>query len=106
MALERLVTEDSPAEWTIGTHIVIRNLGRMGKKVTNTYGVWSSYDTYREHLLGRIQWFSRWRKYVYEPSAGTLYEETCMREISEFIEQETRAHKILRQTEKEIVKSI
>lgn len=45
----------------------------------------------RENLtiLGTISWFGRWRKYVFEPLADMVFEETCMRDIAQFIQQET-----------------
>jgi hypothetical protein len=78
----------------MGTHIVFRNLGHMNgsrgyQRKTNIYEVLTK-DNY---LLGRIEWYSRWRKYCFYPSDGTLYEETCMREISQFIEEETLAQR-------------
>lgn len=82
--------------WTQGTHINFRNLGKMngskGKKVTNTYEVLEKGGGLTS-LLGVIKWFGRWRKYVFFPVQNTLYEETCMREISQFIVEETQAHR-------------
>lgn len=91
MMLERI--EDS--SFTQGTHIYFRNLGHMNpsrgyQRKTNIYEVYAKGDNF---LLGRIAWYSRWRKYVFEPSANTIYEETCMREIAQFIEEETSAQR-------------
>lgn len=85
------VTED----WCQCTHIYIRNLGHMNgskgyQRKTNIYEVYASGDNF---LLGRIAWYARWRKYVFEPTANTIYEETCMRDISQFIEEETKAQR-------------
>lgn len=44
-------------------------------------------------LLGYVGWFSRWRKYAFFPAISTVFEEVCMREISNFIENETLLHK-------------
>jgi hypothetical protein len=86
-------------EFTFGTHIYFRNLGRRNpvtgveepKRKTNLYGVWNNDEP--DHPLGSILWNSGWRKYVFRPLAGTVYEETCLREISQFIEEETKAQK-------------
>jgi hypothetical protein len=85
--LERL------GEFTVGTWIVIRNLGiqKPGQK-TNLYGVWPEDDARHERPLGNIQWFGRWRKYAFNPLPGTVYEETCMEEIAQFMREETKAH--------------
>lgn len=48
-------------------------------------------------LLGDITWFSRWRKYSFNPRVGTIYEETCLRDIAEFISSETRRQREERQ---------
>ena len=47
--------------------------------------------------LGTVQWFGRWRKYVFIPAAGTVYEEDCLRDIASFCEQ---ASKEFRQSKK------
>lgn len=44
-------------------------------------------------ILGRIQWRSGWRCYVFEPSFPTVFEEVCLREIADFIETETACYK-------------
>ena len=82
--------------WTRGTHIVFRNMGKMNgsrgyQRKTNVYAVCEKGDIRSE--LGYIRWFARWRKYVFEPFQNTVYEETCMREISQFIEEETAAQR-------------
>jgi hypothetical protein len=48
--------------------------------------------------LGTIQWYAPWRKYVCEV-ARSLFDEGCLREIAEFIEAETRAHRLKVQVE-------
>lgn len=81
--------------WTSGTHITFRNHGKMNggkgpERKTNIYEVLEKGDV--RARLGEIRWFGRWRKYAFYPVEGTLYEETCMREIALFIQQETRLH--------------
>jgi hypothetical protein len=102
MALKRLVSEDSPAIWTMGTYIVFRNLGRQytsrGVQKTNKYEVRTNDEN--STVLGTISWFSRWRKYAFDPLAKTVYEEVCLREIAQFIEEETRAYRELRKVER------
>jgi hypothetical protein len=88
--------------WTRGTFIVFRNLGNHfngTKHKTNLYDVL----TQENFLLGRIRWHAPWRKYVFNSSFDTnIYEETCLREIGEFLEQETSRRK---QAAKESAKS-
>lgn len=42
--------------------------------------------------LGTIQWFAQWRRYVLYPSAGTVWDKGCLREVADFCESETTAH--------------
>ena len=84
--------------WTSGTHITFHNLGKMngskGTRKTNIYEVLPKGEPGSFRLmLGQIRWFGRWRKYCFFPSTDTVYEETCMRDISQFIEEETKAHR-------------
>jgi hypothetical protein len=81
---------------TVGSHILITNLGKLKGAKTNVYGVFEKdmlRDKYHPHaLLGSIAWFGRWRKYAFCPAAECTFEEVCMEEISLFIREETRAH--------------
>lgn len=81
---------------TIGTHILITNLGKLKGAKTNLYAVYEKdmlQDRYNPHvLLGSISWFGRWRKYAFSPAAECTFEEQCMDEISLFIREETRTH--------------
>ena len=43
--------------------------------------------------LGYVKWFGRWRKYSFFPEEGSVFEEVCMREISDFIVARTQEHK-------------
>lgn len=85
MSLERL-----DSEWTKCSFIYIHNLGTMvgsdnRPRKTNIYEVLTEDNT----KLGEIRWFGRWRKYCFYPWTQTIYEETCMRDIAQFIEEET-----------------
>ena len=43
--------------------------------------------------LGRIKWFSHWRKYCFYPDDLTLYDPSCLREIADFCDTQTKIHK-------------
>lgn len=87
-------------EFTEGSYVLIRNFGKLDGKKTNTYGVWSKNDTYQEHPLGAIKWFSAWRKYAFNTMGPhVILEEVCMRDISQFIVEETKAHKEAKKNE-------
>src|SRR5208282_248516 len=96
-ALER----PSPG-WCLGTHIAFRNLGTYWagtEHKTNRYAVVEKHNASSQ--LGVILWFARWRKYCFYPDPNTLYEETCMREISQFIVEETVARRAAAMKEKQ-----
>jgi hypothetical protein len=60
-----------------------------GISVTGKTKLWVVQNRDNGTVLGKISWFGRWRKYVFEPWADMVFEETCMRDISQFIQQET-----------------
>lgn len=43
--------------------------------------------------LGNIGWFGRWRRYAFYPNDGTLFEQDCMRDIANYIEEMTKQHR-------------
>ncbi len=51
---------------------------------------WDVHSKYGGALLGRIAWFGRWRKYGFYPWPETVFEEVCMRELSDFIVERTK----------------
>lgn len=42
--------------------------------------------------LGWVSWFGAFRKYTFNPTPGTTFDQACLREIADFIEQETKLH--------------
>ncbi len=44
--------------------------------------------------IGIIKWFPAWRKYAFFPSENSIFEQDCLRNISDFIEDHTRCHKL------------
>lgn len=46
--------------------------------------------------LGDIKWFGPWRKYCFEATPWSGFEEICLREIAAFLEARTREHKVAR----------
>jgi hypothetical protein len=76
---------------TAGTHITFHYVGKTESGKTLRYEV-RTVRPQREPL-GWVYWYPAWRKYVYHPSPGTVYEETCLTEIAEFIAEKTDAHR-------------
>ena len=69
--------------------IEIEELANEGKK-TGTFEVRNVLD---KVSLGIIKWKANWRKYAFFPYPQTCYEQNCMKDISEFIEKETKEYK-------------
>lgn len=44
-------------------------------------------------VLGHVQWFAAWRRYVFYPLAETLFDAACLGELRTFLLDETTTHK-------------
>jgi len=42
--------------------------------------------------LGRISWFSNWRRYTFSPRPGTTFDSECQLEIGEMLGRFTEEH--------------
>lgn len=60
-----------------------------GNARTIVFVIWSSD---RVTPLGQVKWFGRWRCYAFFPNADTVFETTCLEDLSAFCYGETRAH--------------
>jgi hypothetical protein len=67
-----------------GTYIRFMPLGVAPGQKTKRWRVNTKED---ENCLGIVKWFGRWRKYAFFPESECAFEETCMREISDFLEE-------------------
>lgn len=36
-------------------------------------------------LLGQVRYYAHWRQYAFYPNEGTVYEKTCLYDITEFV---------------------
>jgi hypothetical protein len=43
--------------------------------------------------LGLIKWFAAWRRYVFVPVDRTVYDASCLTEVSNFCHSKTLEHK-------------
>lgn len=41
------------------------------------------------YQLGVVKWFARWYQYAFFPTADTVFEKTCLRDIAQFCNDET-----------------
>lgn len=44
------------------------------------------------HLLGWIRWYGPFRGYAFLPCEGTVYEEDCLRDLADFIDNLAKEH--------------
>jgi hypothetical protein len=56
--------------------------------------VWYVATATQDSYLGKIAWFGRWRCYSFFPNQGTIFEKTCLRDIADFCEEQTKAQRI------------
>lgn len=54
---------------------------------------WAVLNSMNGVALGWVQWYSGFRKYVYEGLPGTKYDAGCLRDIADFTESETNKRK-------------
>ncbi len=62
--------------------------------------IWSVYssgykddpDEEKDFWLGDIKWRGGWRKYAFFPERDTTFEASCLRDIADFCEKQTKEH--------------
>ena len=60
---------------------------------TKVWDVFSGGDSDIGVLLGSVDWYAPWRRYVFEPAFATLFDRNCMMEIVDFIEKQMIARR-------------
>jgi hypothetical protein len=76
------------------TYVRMEPHDRKGKK-TKLWEVMTKDDVKDPgggHFLGEVKWFGRWRGYAFFPMPDTIYEHKCLREIADFVQDQTRKH--------------
>lgn len=66
----------------------------MKTRIVNVYSLNGSES------IGEISWFPHWRRYVFFPAEGTLYDPDCLKELAEKVKEMTQSHKENRDQEK------
>jgi hypothetical protein len=77
-----------PADWN-GTHIEFHMQAPTPGRKTQIWNVLTK-DGF---VLGQVKWFSRWRKYCFFANGETVFEQTCLGDLAEFIVLMTHQHK-------------
>ena len=63
-------------------------LGDTGKTTR-----WSIHNRHTNGFLGEIKWFSAWRTYCFYPISDIIFNDGCLKDIINFIEQLCAARK-------------
>ena len=90
--------DTSVPKWE-GTYVLFELLGVSDSGKTQLWTVFPKMNS--TNYLGTVQWFAHWRKYAFYPNPETVYEETCLNDISTFIKMLTRKHKSSTKSQKD-----
>ena len=71
----------------------IRFVSAEPKPKTKVWDVVKNTDDEFKITLGEVSWFGRWRCYAFFPHLDTVFEKTCLRDIADFCEEQTKAHR-------------
>lgn len=63
---------------------------------TRRYGVYAVVSRYDGELIGKILWYHRWRHYGFFPEEESVFNPTCLREISSYIDDLMEKRKLMR----------
>ncbi len=55
--------------------------------------IWNVMNKDMTFQLGRVAWYSQWRRYCFLAEPNTIYDTGCLNEISKFIETEMSKRK-------------
>jgi len=47
----------------------------------------------RDRVLGQIRWFGKWRQYTFYPEPGTIWNDSCLKDIQHFLAELKEARK-------------
>jgi len=54
--------------------------------------IWEVMSKEQESILGVIKWYGPWRRYSFFPQSDTRFEKTCLWDIADFCDEETKKH--------------
>lgn len=69
--------EESPTEY-----LRFRKFKYSHKKTFNI-----DVDNKEAMTLGIIKWHNHWRKYVFEPFSSTIFDSSCLKDITKYIDE-------------------
>lgn len=72
-----------------GAYIEFGPIPKDGKRTWT----WKVFSRDKRDYLGDVKWFGHWRGYAFFPHPDCVFEQTCLREIADFIEVRTDEHR-------------
>lgn len=64
-----------------------------GSSASGKTEIWTVRNSDNQALLGEIRWHGPWRKYTFVPAPLTVFEEDCLRDIANFVQDMTLNHR-------------
>lgn len=55
------------------------------QQVGNSATEWSVINNKSGFELGRVEWYSMWRQFIYTPTSCSIFNNTCLDDISQFL---------------------
>jgi hypothetical protein len=71
---------------TVGKHIEFVHEGTLDDD-TKLFSVYALKDGF---FLGEVEWFPDWKQFVFSPADNTVESPTCLRDIADFCEMQTK----------------
>lgn len=72
------------------TFLYIELVGTSPSQKTNCYRVFNKDNL--EESIGEIKWFGRWRQYCFFPFSDTVFEKTCLQDLSQYLRELNESH--------------
>ena len=69
------------------------NFVLSGRSDSGLTQIWHVESVHTGVHLGSIKWYVPWRRYAFYPDAGSLYDATCLTEISKFLNEQMELRK-------------
>ena len=70
-----------------GKYININEIGQSLTGKTKIFMVVTNNDGIE---LGHIKWHAPWRQYIFRPETNTIFEKTCLADITHFLEAQMK----------------
>lgn len=80
-------------------YITFEDIGTTPTGKTRIWNIWSKTD---DSLIGQIRWHGAWKRYCFFTGEASIFEQDCLRHISEFIVERTNEHRAMKKAQANI----